>query len=410
MIFSEQLPIGAMLGKILRQKYGVKVVFGGSCFADAAEHFLRWYPDAADVIIAGEGEEALKALLSDFSAPERVPGAVYLRDGKVHKVAKSFSKDIDYYGVPDFSDADPKEYYSPEPVVPLLLSRGCYWRRCTFCVHYRSAGLTYRMHSMDFTIDMLKSFVAKGVRSFAFIDEMISPKHFTKLVEGIKAANLDISYYALTKPSPDFTPAVFKTMAESGCKYLLWGLESANQRVLDLMDKGSKIEEVSRTLKDAHAAGIANHVFLICGFPTETEGEFAQSIKFLDDHRDYIYAIHRGTFGLEMHSPIYEHQEQFGIARTWLLRDTPSGGRWGYECTSGMSMERVREVFISALPFLRQFNPYAQYVANFRDHAVLIYKRSAMRPEARRFPQVHYASPPETPWQAARRESGSAAC
>ena len=325
-------------------------------------------------------------------------------------MAKSFPKDIDFYGSPDFNDTEPKNYYSPEPVVPLLLSRGCYWRRCTFCVHYRSAGLTYRMHSMEFTIDMLKSFVAKGIRNFAFIDEMISPKHFTWLVEGIKEAKLDISYYALTKPSPDFTPAIFKTMAESGCKYLLWGLESANQRVLNLMDKGSKIEEVSRTLWNAHAAGIANHVFLICGFPTETEEEFAQSIKFLDDHKDCIYAIHRGTFGLELQSPIYEHQEQFGITRSWLIRDTPSGGRWGYECSSGMSMERVKEVFISALPFLRVFHPYAQYVANFRDHALLIYQKSQLGPQARPFPRMHYAKQWETPWDNVLQESRAMMC
>src|SRR5262249_43803871 len=103
MIFSEQLPIGACLGKLLRQRYGLRVVFGGSCFADTAEHFLKWYPDSADVIVAGEGEEALKLLLSDFSALEQVPGAVFFNDGQVHKVAKSFPKDIDFYGAPDFS-------------------------------------------------------------------------------------------------------------------------------------------------------------------------------------------------------------------------------------------------------------------------------------------------------------------
>src|SRR5437879_4119043 len=63
MIFSEQLPIGALLGKLLRTQHGLPVVFGGSCFADTAEHFLRWYPESADVIVAGEGEEAVKALL-----------------------------------------------------------------------------------------------------------------------------------------------------------------------------------------------------------------------------------------------------------------------------------------------------------------------------------------------------------
>jgi radical SAM superfamily enzyme YgiQ (UPF0313 family) len=143
---------------------------------------------------------------------------------------------------PDFSDTDPRRYFSPESLVPLLLSRGCYWRRCTFCVHYRSAGLTYRMHSMDFAIEMLRGFVAKGIRHFAFIDEMISPPHFIRLARAIKEAGLDIAYYALTKPNDEFTAEHLLVMAESGCKYLLWGLESGNQRVLDLMDKGTKVE------------------------------------------------------------------------------------------------------------------------------------------------------------------------
>jgi hypothetical protein len=396
MIFSEQLPIGAFLGKLVRQTTGLPVVFGGSCFADTAEHFLKWYPESADVIIAGEGEEALKLFLEDFKNLERVPGAVFFKDGQVQKTAKSFPKDIDFYGVPDFSDVDPDRYFSPEPVIPLLLSRGCYWRRCTFCVHYRSAGLTYRMHTMDFTIDMLKSFVAKGIRNFAFIDEMISPKHFTWLAEGIKEANLNISYYALTKPTREFTPAILAMLRESGCKYLLWGLESGCQRVLDLIDKGTKVPDISQLMKDAHAAGIANHVFMIAGFPTETEEEYAETLKFLDDHKDYIYAVHRGPFSLELESPIMEHPERFGITRTWKVKDTPGGGRWSYEVSSGMSPERVLQVFVASLPFLRPFNPYARHLANFRDHALLIYGKPGvkLRPEARPFPRIRFGRSP----------------
>src|SRR5581483_6003267 len=290
MIFSNQLPVGALLGKLLRKRYGLPVAFGGSCFADAAEHFLKWYPESADVVIAGEGEDALKHLLIDFAAKDQVPGAVYFGpDGTVRKTEKAYSKSIDYYGAPDYSDTDPRRYFSPEPVVSLLLSRGCYWRRCTFCVHYRSAGLTYRMHSMDFTIEMLRGFVAQGIRHFAFIDEMISPPHFVRLARAIKEAGLDIAYYALTKPNAEFTGEHLLEMAESGCKYLLWGLESANQRILDLMDKGTK-------------------------------AEVAQTLKFLEDHKDYVYAVHRGVFGLEPESPIFEHAERFGITRKWMVK------------------------------------------------------------------------------------------
>jgi hypothetical protein len=413
MIFSNQLPVGALLGKLLRKEHGLPVLFGGSCFADSAEHFLKWYSESADIVVAGEGEDALKQYLSDPSAPQKVPGAVYFdAAGSVRRVEKAYSKGIDYYGVPDFSDTDPKRYFSPEPVIPLLLSRGCYWRRCTFCVHYRSAGLTYRMHSMDFTIEMLRGFVAQGIRHFAFIDEMISPPHFEKLARAIKEAGLDVAYYALTKPTKEFTSEKLLEMAESGCKYLLWGLESASQRVLDLMDKGTRIEDVSKLMKRSYAAGIKNHVFMICGFPTETQDEFAQTIKFLEDHKDYVYAVHRGTFGLEPESPIFEHPERFGITRKWLIQDNPTGGRWGYEVSSGMSREHAARVFGAVQPFLRAFNPHARYLANYRDHAVVIYDRrgSQLRPAAREFPRVAYAQAPPTPWAEGTPKERSLKC
>jgi hypothetical protein len=181
-------------------------------------------------------------------------------------------------------------------------------------------------------------------------------------------------------------------MADSGCKYLLWGVESGSQRILDLMDKGSQVAEVAGVLQRAHATGIHNHVFVICGFPTETEAEYSQTIRFLDENKEYIAAVHRGPFSLERESPIFEEQGRFGITRSWLIRDTPGGGRWAYEVSSGMSMQRVREVFAASLPFLRNFNPYARYLANFRDHALLIYGRSKLRPETRRFPRITYGN------------------
>jgi hypothetical protein len=400
MIFTEQLALGALLGKLLRKRHGFKVLMGGSCFADTAEHFVRWYPEAADVLIAGEGEDALKALLCNLDSPELVPGAVFLRDGVVRKIPGSFRDDLDFFGRPDFSDLNLRDYYSPEPVIPVLLSRGCYWRRCTFCVHYRSAGLSYRMHSKKFVIEMLQDFAARGIRHFAFIDEMIAPKHFEWLARAIKEAKLDIAYYALSKPVRYFTPQILSLMAQSGCKYMLWGLESGNQRVLDLMDKGTVVADVAMTLRRSAQAGIRNHVFLICGFPTEAEEEFQDTLRILDENRDCIDAVHRGTFTLERKSPIFDSPEKYGISRVWMKKDDPCGGRWGYETSSGMSAARAWEVFVAALPFFRAFNPYARTLANFRDHAMLVYECSAphLKPQMRNFPKVHYRpAPPPAP-------------
>lgn len=150
MIFTPQLAMAALLGKTLRQRFGTKVVMGGSCLADTAEDFVRWYPQAADAIVTGEGEDALKALLDKLDSPPP--------NGATRIIPAMIRDDLDTLGRPDFGDLNLHDYFSPEPVIPVLLSRGCYWRRCAFCVHYRSAGLSYRMHGKQFIIDMLKHF------------------------------------------------------------------------------------------------------------------------------------------------------------------------------------------------------------------------------------------------------------
>lgn len=162
-------------------------------------------------------------------------------------------------------------------------------------------------------------------------------------------------------------------MAASGCKYILWGLESGNQRILDLMGKGTKVDEVAEVLHDARAAGIHNHVYVICGFPTETPEEFTDTLDFLWKNRDAISAIHRSVFSLEQGSPISKDLAKFSIDEVWLRQDGPLGGRMGYRCASGVTMEQAAAQFQAALPMFRRFNPYAQYMANFRDHALLLY-------------------------------------
>lgn len=390
MIFSEQLPMGAALGRFLRQNAKLKVLMGGSCLIEGAEHFLKWYPESADVVIVGDGEEALRQLLVNDLNPKGVSGAVYWESGKIVREPPVFLKDVDQFGTPNFDGLDLHAYFSPEPIIPLLLSRGCYWRKCTFCVHYFSAGDTYRVRSLGSIIEALKYFVDRGIKNFSFVDEMIAPGQFVRLAEAIKEAKLDITYYAYSKPNKTFTPAVLKEIAESGCKFLLWGVESGNQRVLDLMGKGTKVEDISEVMRNAHEVGIENHLFIICGFPTETHHEFSDTLRFLFDNKDYIYAINSGPFGLDAGSPISKSPEKFGIVKTWVNAETPLGVQMAYSCSSGVSMEEAWQNYLKALPLFRSFHPHAGLASYYRDHALLIYKRlgSKLRPELRRFPDI----------------------
>jgi hypothetical protein len=180
-------------------------------------------------------------------------------------------------------------------------------------------------------------------------------------------------------------------MARSGCKYILWGVESGCQRVLDLIDKGTNVEGISLVLKNAYEAGIANHLYIICGFPTETAEEFIQTLRFLDDNRDHIHTVLAGLFSLEAGSKVFADQKRFGIEKSWVNYNTPFGDRLGYTSSSGMSMEEAEKIYEKkAIPFFRKFNPHSRFLGPFRDHALLFYKHLGCHidPDSRDFPKI----------------------
>ena len=59
-------------------------------------------------------------------------------------------------------------------------------------------------------------------------------------------------------------------MAKAGCKAIYWGAECFNQRLLDLIKKGTKVEVMKDVLKRAYLQGIKNYLLIIYNLPTES--------------------------------------------------------------------------------------------------------------------------------------------
>lgn len=81
---------------------------------------------------------------------------------------------------------------------------------------------------------------------------------------------------------------LFRLMHKAGFREMLWGIESGSQRVLDLMDKGTKISTIGQVLEKSSKHNIANLCFIIFGFPGETKKEAEKTIAFLTEHADHI--------------------------------------------------------------------------------------------------------------------------
>lgn len=76
-------------------------------------------------------------------------------------------------------------------------------------------------------------------------------------------------------------PEDFKLMAKAGCRFILWGFESANQKTLDKLSKGYNVSEVSPNLIHARMNGIWNHLTVMMGYPWETLEEENRTYKMV---------------------------------------------------------------------------------------------------------------------------------
>jgi radical SAM superfamily enzyme YgiQ (UPF0313 family) len=71
----------------------------------------------------------------------------------------------------------------------------------------------------------------------------------------------------------------YKLMAEAGFRFLLFGLESANQRTLNKLNKNVAAEEIINSCKKASDAGLEPHITIMFGFPWETKEEVQKTLE-----------------------------------------------------------------------------------------------------------------------------------
>ncbi len=380
-MFTEQFWFAALLARAIKIiRPDVITVFGGGFFNEVnLQDFLT--RDFVDHVILHEGELGFLELLNTVDKGDEtfsmVTGLARFnpKTGNV-EIGQSLSK-MNYEDQPfaDFSDYDLNAYYTPTPVVPLISSRGCYWRRCTFCDHFASYAGTYKTQSIVRCVDEIEYHVkTNGAKHFTFVDEMISAKRFKKIGEEILKRGLDIRYFALAKPTPDFTQDILDLMYESGCRCVYWGLESGSERLLALMDKGNTVESSSNTLTRTNAANIRNHLFMIVGFPSETREELDETVAFLYDHADVIDKVLAGGYVLKKGTPIHDKQDEFGIKKIYFERSLCNSKILRYESAKGLPSNVIHPMadYLQVNVF-DQLSPRGSYFGTPRTHIIITY-------------------------------------
>ncbi|MBN4079727.1 radical SAM protein [bacterium AH-315-C08] len=198
------------------------------------------------------------------------------------------SEEIDFFfGVKEFAPLlagsffkDPRTFEPSREnkrVATLPASKGCV-ARCTFC-HRWDKGIRYipvsvLMERLDFLIQKYNvGFVSFADENFGTDRKWLA--HFTEEV-----AKRDILWRVSGMRVNTINPELIKKMKQAGCCCIYYGMESGSQKILDVMEKVTKVEQNYNAVKWMAENNLYTIVQLIIGMPGETQKTIDETCKF----------------------------------------------------------------------------------------------------------------------------------
>ncbi|KJR41535.1 Fe-S oxidoreductase [Candidatus Magnetoovum chiemensis] len=306
-----------------------------------------------DSIVIDDGEIPLERLITELSSSKpdlaKVPGLIYLQDCEIRKNDTSKYIPLALLPTPDYSVFDIKKYFGYQNGMRLSarLCRGCYWAKCTFCRTKMDMICHYDEPSEDFIVNQISEIVeSTGVHSLHFCDESAPPILLERLCRKITEQALNINWLTHLRFDAKLTLDRLLTYREAGCVTAVFGLEAYNDRILRLMKKGTNIALIERILSDVSWSGISSFVYMIVGFPTETEQEALSAHDKIQDlmSRSLIQNCVYNTFRITAGSPIYDNPSEFGITKIYSDEEKDLSPNLFFFDAQGMSRQKAIEL------------------------------------------------------------------
>jgi radical SAM superfamily enzyme YgiQ (UPF0313 family) len=306
----------------------------------------------ADSFIVGEGETALQSLAENLRtgyALDSVPNTIIKVDGRPRASNLMWLEDVRKLAGPDFDGLELERYFSPEPVLPLSSTRGCYHGKCAFCDVSRNTRSAYRPVGKDRLCENILALHQRyGARRFFFCDDAMAPAYMLEVSRLIREQLHDVTWGAEARFEKEFTSDFLSVLNNGGCRKLVFGLESACQRVLDMMCKKNTVENDLQVLHACADNGIAVNTQTFIGFPTETREEAMKTVDFLIDNEQIISSFGFGVFDLFRNTPVYNDPERYRIGNITMKSDRLLADL-DFTTLEGMTCAEAKQLYIESV-------------------------------------------------------------
>lgn len=328
--YTENYSICNKIGQHLASK-NIPVIIGGPGFNEPKSvHKFLEIPSVKHVVGA-EVDSFLGDMLKDFFANKDITHFPGVYTSKTTIVPTNYVyKELDELPLPDYREFPWEKY--PFKVIPYMAGRGCSWGKCNFCTDVMYVnGRTFRSQSSKKILADLKQLTTEvNTNIINFVDIKLNShvgvwndliENLPKIVENPKWFG-SVHVDKRTRNGLDLD--TLKKAKAAGLTRISFGLETASQRLLDHMKKGTTVERLEQFVNDVHTAGISLRATMFLGYIGENEMDLKDTYEFLERNRECFDRIRVARFQIFEMSPLYNELDEEVRSKIYDNRLTPT--------------------------------------------------------------------------------------
>ena len=280
----------------ISQQAGATVVVNGS---DASDHALDYLRKGFRCVLLGEAEwtllETVQHLLKgDNRGIAQIPGLAYL-DNETERLVRTshrpLTRDLDLLSFParDLIDADQYRaawktshgYFS----MNIVASRGCPYR-CNWCAKPIYGDSFALRSAWSVAEEMRRLKYDFGAEQLWFADDIfgLRARWVRELAVEVEKLHAAVPFKMQSRVDLMTTDTV-RALRRAGCAEVWLGVESGSQKILDAMDKGTRVEQIAKARENLRNEGIRACYFLQFGYQGETWEDIERTAELVQHTR-----------------------------------------------------------------------------------------------------------------------------
>ena len=273
------------------EKHNCTIIINSS---DATDHYEKYLTIGADYVIQGEGEITLLELINSLESEQSVnelDGIVFKKEDGIQKnKPRKVLQNLDELPLPAWDLVDTESYKKiwkqsgQEFTLNIATTRGCPYK-CNWCAK-PIYGNRYNAHSPEYIVNEIKYLKEKfGVTRFWMCDDIfgLKPNWVQEFNALLKKENLNINYFIQSRVDLLLKEDTIDCLAESGLEEVWVGAESASQKILDAMDKGTTVSQIYEATHLLKQKGVKVAFFLQFGYLGETQEDIQKTIVMVKE-------------------------------------------------------------------------------------------------------------------------------